>query len=121
MIESAKYISRDNHRIEYVEDGVTKYTKTDHKDYQRVLDAVTPDAYEYPDIDMVVLEEAVIGEFWRRVALHYGISEERARTHIAITGTVPVAVQNLWTKATNFMNRPAAKRAEVIDEANWTD
>ena len=119
-ITSAQWWSRDNYRLSYVEDGVTKKTRSDKPEYAIVLQAIpSPDPYVYPDLDENDKKGSVTQEFWRRVAAHFGVEVDRAKTHMLITGTIPAEVSALWTKATALMDGGVLKQADVESDGNW--
>lgn len=118
MITSAKYISRDHWRIEYVEDGETKYTRGDQPEFPVIVASVA--VADYAETPRAGLEhqDRITSKFWDKVAAHFGVSVDRAKTHIAIMGA-PQAVQDYWTKATALMDSPALTKADIEDESNW--
>lgn len=122
-ITAARWASRDNFRLEYQEDGGPEWVHIkglDHPQRAVVLAAIpSPDAYvptRKPGIERM---DDITAEFWRRVAAHYGVSIDRARTHVGVMGA-PAAVQALWQKATTLMDAPAVNIDDIKDDGSWT-
>ncbi len=119
-ITSAQYTSSDGYRIKYVEDGVEKRTKQGHPDYDRVLAAIpVPDPFVEAPLKGVEYMNEITHEFWRRVALEYGVSINRAKTHVMVNGA-NAAVTALWNKASTLMDSTSVTRAGIEDDTSWT-
>ena len=121
---AAKWTSRDNnHRMDVQFDGGPEwvsYRRDRHNDLMNQVTAIiTPDNHVRPKRPASDMYDKITSEFWRRVANHYNVSVDRARTHMLVTGTVPVAVQNLWGKATALMDGADVNEDDIVDDNNW--
>ena len=117
-ITDAKYTSRDGWRLTYVEDGELKHLRGDHPSFAAFIASNTVGPFEEPVRAGMQFQAMITSKFWDKVAGHFGVPVDRARTHIGIMGSPP-AVQALWQKATALMDSPGITRDDVDDEINW--
>ena len=97
MITSAKYISKDNYRIEYVEDGVTKHIKGfDHPLRPIILAIMAPEAF----VPIVRVPE-VVSKYQAKMALLVTDQLDAVEALMADVNT-PMAAKLAWSDATNF-------------------
>lgn len=117
-ITSAKYISKDNWRVEYVEDGETKHMKSTDPGFPALQASVPIDPYVETPKSGMEYQERITAKFWQKVADHFNVPVTRAQTHVGVMGA-PAAVQTLWQKATALMDNPSLTKADIDNEGNW--
>ena len=119
-ITSARFISKDEYRIEYVEDGVPKDIKGfDNPMRAKILAEVPIEKFVASPIQADLMYDRITGEFWTRAAHALGVHVDRARTDMLITGKVPYAVKELWSKATALMDGGHITPDELKDDSTW--
>ena len=121
-ITQARYTSSDEYRMQWVEDGVTKELKGfDHPDRARILQAIpNPTPHVKPVFNRPEIKQrAIVEEFWKRVAAHFGVSVARAKTHIMVMGA-PQAVKDLWAKAQALDDGVDINITTIEDDGSWT-
>ena len=119
-ITQARYISSDEYRMEWIEDGVTYQLKGfDHPDRARILAAIpNPTPHVKPALSTYKRTQEVTAEFWRRVAVHFGVPVEYAKTRVILEGS-NATVDALWAKAKTLMNSSTTNITDVKDNGSW--
>lgn len=117
-ITSAVFWSSDNYRISYVEDGVTKKIKGFDNPLRDVIAAaVTIQPFVVPPMLIDETRPAIVAEFWRRVAAHFGVHPDEARTHLIVNGA-PQEVIDLWAKA-RVLTVETTVPPDFRDDGHW--